>query len=193
MTETEEFAINELAKKSGVSVRTIRFYINEGLLPAPQIQGRYTVYTQEYLDRLALIRHLKESFLPLKEIRDVLSSLSWDEVRETLAQVSRRNVVYAPPPSAEREPDRARTLREDRSSALDYINSLLSSTPATRPLPPSQQPEPLRPAPSPPKREAWERVALSDRLELHIRQPLRKDEIKKIEELISFVKKLFSE
>jgi DNA-binding transcriptional MerR regulator len=192
MTETEEYAINELSKKAGVSVRTIRFYINEGLLPAPQIQGRYTVYTDEYLDRLALIRHLKESFLPLKEIRDVLGSMSWDEVRETLAQVSRRNTPYAPPPAL-KKPDQSRMLREDRSSALDYINSLLSSTPATRPLPPSQQPEPLRPAPSPPKREAWERVSLSDRVELHIRQPVQKDEIKKIEELVSFANKLFSE
>jgi len=32
--------INDLAKKAGVSVRTIRYYVKEGLLPAPQFRGR---------------------------------------------------------------------------------------------------------------------------------------------------------
>jgi len=42
MTESD-YQINELAKKAGVSVRTIRFYNAEGLLPSPPSQGRYAV------------------------------------------------------------------------------------------------------------------------------------------------------
>ena len=53
-----DYQINELAKRAGVSVRTIRFYIDEGLLPAPTNRGRYSTYTDEYLDRLELIRML---------------------------------------------------------------------------------------------------------------------------------------
>lgn len=64
-----DYQINELAKRAGVSVRTIRFYIDEGLLPAPTNRGRYSTYTDEYLDRLELIRMLKDRFLPLKRIR----------------------------------------------------------------------------------------------------------------------------
>ena len=35
----EEYLIGELAKKADVSVRTIRYYISEGLLPSPQSRG----------------------------------------------------------------------------------------------------------------------------------------------------------
>jgi DNA-binding transcriptional MerR regulator len=58
----EEYPIRELAERAGVSVRTVRYYIQEGLLPAPDTQGRFASYTEEHLDRLELIRRLKEAF-----------------------------------------------------------------------------------------------------------------------------------
>ena len=58
--------ISDLAERAGVSVRTIRFYISEGLLPPPQAHGRYSVYDEEYLTRIELIKLLKNAFLPLK-------------------------------------------------------------------------------------------------------------------------------
>ena len=57
---TEELLIHELAARAGISVRTIRYYIEEGLLPQPSYQGKYSYYTLNYLDRLELIRRLKE-------------------------------------------------------------------------------------------------------------------------------------
>ena len=56
----EQILIGELAKKAGVSVRTIRYYVMEGLLPSPEVRGRYTVYDEEYLNRIILIRYLKD-------------------------------------------------------------------------------------------------------------------------------------
>ena len=85
MTESD-YQINELAKKAGVSVRTILFYIDEGLLPPPPVQGRYASYSDEYLERLELIRLLKERFLPLKEIRIRMNDLSQEDVRTAIAQ-----------------------------------------------------------------------------------------------------------
>jgi DNA-binding transcriptional MerR regulator len=84
MTESD-YQINELAKKAGVSVRTIRFYIDEGLLPSPPSQGRYAVYSEDHLERLELIRLLKDKFLPLKEIRMRLSGISQEDVRAAIA------------------------------------------------------------------------------------------------------------
>jgi DNA-binding transcriptional MerR regulator len=77
--------LGELTAAADVSVRTVRYYIAEGLLPPPEGSGPGSSYTQGHLDCLLLIQRLKEAYLPLKEIRRRLSGLSDDEVRSLLA------------------------------------------------------------------------------------------------------------
>lgn len=57
-----DLSISDLAQSAGVSVRTIRYYVNEGLLPAPEVKGRYTYYSENYIYRLELIDRLKTFF-----------------------------------------------------------------------------------------------------------------------------------
>jgi DNA-binding transcriptional MerR regulator len=188
-----EYTINELAKKANVSVRTIRFYINEGLLPGPQTRGRYTVYTDEYLDRLELIRRLKESFLPLKEIRATLTSLDWDDVRATLRDPRIRENAQQKKGKTGDETESIRKVAETRSSALEYIQDLLSSTPANRPIPPtSSRSYATLVDNTPTTQESWQRVILAPGLEFHIRQPIPQNDQTKIEAVIQFAKKIFS-
>jgi DNA-binding transcriptional MerR regulator len=78
-------SLGELTGAAQVSVRTVRYYIAEGLLPPPQGTGPGSAYTQGHLDRLRLIQRLKEAYLPLKEIRRRLSGLSDDDVKRALA------------------------------------------------------------------------------------------------------------
>ena len=80
----ERLTLGELTAAADVSVRTVRYYIAEGLLPPPEGSGPGSAYTQGHLDRLRLIQRLKEAYLPLKEIRRRLSGLSDDEVRSLL-------------------------------------------------------------------------------------------------------------
>ena len=80
----ENLLISDLARQTGVSVRTIRYYIMEGLLPSPQVRGRYSVYDEEYLHRIRLIKILKDAYLPLSKIRELLSNLTPDEIKSTL-------------------------------------------------------------------------------------------------------------
>jgi len=76
----KQWTIGELADAAGVTVRTIRYYVKEGLLPAPHTQGRYALYNDSYLKRLELIRRWKDNYLPLKEIRVRIQPLSDQEV-----------------------------------------------------------------------------------------------------------------
>lgn len=70
--------MRELELASGVSRETIRFYIREGLLPAPARTHRNSAtYSDEHLARLLTIRRLKdERFLPLSVIRALFAGQS---------------------------------------------------------------------------------------------------------------------
>src|SRR5919198_989441 len=104
---SERLGIGALAERAGVTPRTVRYYVAEGLLPPPGGTGQQRVYTHEHLLRLKAIRRLKEAYLPLGEIRHRLAGLSPGELQR-LAEAS-------PPPPG---------------SALEYITAVLATPPA---------------------------------------------------------------
>lgn len=76
--------INELSKMANVTVRTIRFYTDEGVLDEPAGRDRYARYTRRHYLQLNVARILKERYLPLRVIRDQMASLN-DAELERLA------------------------------------------------------------------------------------------------------------
>ena len=67
-----ELSVQELAERSGASVRTIRYYQSEGLLPAPERHGRQARYGAGHLERLEVIGALQARGLRLTAIADLL-------------------------------------------------------------------------------------------------------------------------
>ena len=63
------YGLDELAELGGVSRRTVRYYIQENLLPAPYGVGRGPHYGPEHLDALRRVRSLQEAGRTLDEIR----------------------------------------------------------------------------------------------------------------------------
>ena len=63
------YDIAKLARLSGLSVRTIRYYIQERLLPSSGLRGPQAHYDERHLSRLRAIRRLQAKHLPLAEIR----------------------------------------------------------------------------------------------------------------------------
>ena len=84
-TPRDEWKLTELAAEAGVSPRTVRYYVQRGLLPAPPFKGPDTVYGEEHLVRLKAIRALQARFLPLDAIQVELARLSPEELK-ALAQ-----------------------------------------------------------------------------------------------------------
>src|SRR5262249_854598 len=76
----EMYKLDELAQKAGASARTVRYYVQRGLLPAPAFRGKDTAYTREHLVRLKAIRKLQERFLPLDAIQAELAGKSLEEI-----------------------------------------------------------------------------------------------------------------
>jgi DNA-binding transcriptional MerR regulator len=67
------YAIGDLADRGGVSRRTVRYYVQEGLLPTPFGVGRGNHYGPEHLDQLRRVKALQESGHTLDEIRRTLN------------------------------------------------------------------------------------------------------------------------
>ncbi|WKX22424.1 heavy metal-responsive transcriptional regulator [Streptomyces sp. HUAS CX7] len=66
--------IGDLATKSGLTTKTIRFYEQAGLLPAPpRTSGGYRDYPPHTIARLAFVRDAQAAGLTLAEIRSVLA------------------------------------------------------------------------------------------------------------------------
>ncbi len=68
-----EYKVSELAEKTGVTKRTIHFYISKGLLLPPKGSGVNSVYSDEHVERILLIKKLQADYLPLNKIRDIIN------------------------------------------------------------------------------------------------------------------------
>ncbi|MER6959457.1 MerR family transcriptional regulator [Streptomyces sp. NPDC000618] len=80
--------IGELARATGLSVRTIRYWSDEGVLtPVTRSAGGYRLYGAESAARLELIRTLRELGLGLADVRRVLAG------ERTVAEVAAAHVT----------------------------------------------------------------------------------------------------
>lgn len=84
-----EFTIDDLCAATGATRRTIRYYLQRGLIPPPEGGGRRRIYRNEHMLRLKAIRALQERSYPLEEIRHRLAPLGVDDLRELLAALGR--------------------------------------------------------------------------------------------------------
>lgn len=69
-----KFSLQQLGEKADVSERSIRFYIQKGLLPRPQGGTRGAFYTEGHLAELLRIRQWQQSGLSLDAIGDLLAA-----------------------------------------------------------------------------------------------------------------------
>jgi DNA-binding transcriptional MerR regulator len=67
-----QMTIDELARRTGMTVRNIRAHQSRGLLPPPQVRGRTGYYGAEHVSRIELIRELQADGLNLEAIRRLL-------------------------------------------------------------------------------------------------------------------------
>lgn len=80
----DTLTLQELADATGVEPRTVRSYVEKGLLPGPDSLGRGARYPREALDRLRVMQLLRDAKpdLSLDQIRLLLQSLSPFQLRE---------------------------------------------------------------------------------------------------------------
>jgi DNA-binding transcriptional MerR regulator len=106
--DAQGWKLGDLATAAGVSARTIRYYVQRGLLPSPEFRGKDTSYGEEHLTRLRAIAALQGRHLPLDEIQRVLDALDPDGIAAIAAgQAPPFNEPEAPVPTPAPSPDPA--------------------------------------------------------------------------------------
>jgi DNA-binding transcriptional MerR regulator len=90
MNEERRYSVGELAELGGVSRRTVRYYVQEGLIPVPHGLGRGAHYDDEHLEQLLRVKALQERGMTLDAIRDgLLRQDAPATVKSVLPPVSR--------------------------------------------------------------------------------------------------------
>jgi DNA-binding transcriptional MerR regulator len=121
--------IDQLAERSGITVRNIRFYAGRGLIPPPQLRGRTGLYGPDHLARLELVSELSALGFTLSAIEGHLERLP---ERAGAAELALQRALLTPwVPEEIEEIDRAeldrrtgRTLSHDEIATLVELGAV---------------------------------------------------------------------
>jgi DNA-binding transcriptional MerR regulator len=169
----ETLDINTLSRAADVPVRTIRYYLAEGLLPSPNGRGPAASYSQDHLNQLRLIRRLQDAHQPLAVIRTRLAGLDPAGVAQSLAEWEGE-------------------IHTEPRTAADYVRRVMaqaSQGETITEMPPTHGT--AEASPRTPTRSTWERITVHPDIELHVRRPLARADQRRLEALLEQAKRLF--
>ncbi|UJF20465.1 MerR family transcriptional regulator [Shewanella sp. OMA3-2] len=82
--------IGEISKKTGLSIKAIRFYEERGLIQTPERKGRYRVYQQKDVELLILIKEAKALGVTLSQLKGVIvyknDRVDWASIKQFLSE-----------------------------------------------------------------------------------------------------------
>jgi DNA-binding transcriptional MerR regulator len=193
------YTISDLARLSGTSVRTIRYYLSQGLLPPAGEPGPGAHYTEGHVNRLRLTKRLQEQHLPLAEIRNRLAELTEAEISTLVAaeqpagpSTSALDYIRTVLSKGERSmagPPPSLSLRRMSAPVMSSMADPAGQPAWATPAPPDRTPT----EPQPLERSQWERLAIGPDIELHVRRPLSRLENKRVERLITIARQVLKE
>jgi MerR family transcriptional regulator, copper efflux regulator len=123
--------IGEVAGRTGLSLRTVRYYESVGLVtPSGRTEGGFRLYTEPDVQRLLLIRSLKAADLTLERLEELITLRddlrSHDPERATAAADARYQAIV-------REAELRLKIQRERLAAAELALELLRSSVPTGP------------------------------------------------------------
>lgn len=179
------YTIDELANATGVPVRNIRYYLAEGLLPPADLRGKFALYSERHRQRLRCIQRLKDAYLPLARIKEILQ----ESTDAQIAALAEGDLSALPQVTVEAEaaPDRTTAMRE---SAATYIARLRSQTAAPPLSPPAASPLASQSTQFLAVKETWEHFSLIPGIELRVRVPADPKTQEYLQQLLAYAQSL---
>ena len=181
---TQTYSLKEVATQVGVELRVLRSWMGSPYRILRGVgRGSGARYSQHFFDRAMLAQRLRTENVTLGEIAKRLSGIPDEELEQLLA-----GGVGA-------------MQQKGRGSAADYAAAALSSRgmftsalqqhmaghSATR----SQQAPTAATSQRAGARVHWERITLSDGVEIHVRRPMNREENRLLERLLEEAERIF--
>jgi DNA-binding transcriptional MerR regulator len=126
MPDRATLHIGEVAERVGLSLRTVRYYEEQGLFqPAGRTDGGFRLYTQREVDRLLLIKQMKPLGFTVQQMAELLAA--YDALGGPDAgarnEAERRIAVFAEQAAA-----RCAELRDQLARAEEFAHRLATHT-----------------------------------------------------------------
>ncbi|MFI6162934.1 MerR family transcriptional regulator [Micromonospora haikouensis] len=130
--------IGEVAERTGLSLRTIRYYEEVGLVvPSARSQGGFRLYTDPDVDRLQVVKRMKPLEFTLEQMRDLLAIVDRLSAGARLTKADRESLLGTLAGYREAVNERCAALRAQLATAeefaatlTDHIDDLRSPTAA---------------------------------------------------------------
>lgn len=121
----ESLTVEALARRVGMSVRTVRFYAGRGLIAPPRRQGRSGYYGPDHVARLELVRELQHHGFTLAAIEGYLERIPADATPQDVAL--HRSLLAPWMPDLPESVDRAElAARAGRALSDDDVETLMA-------------------------------------------------------------------
>jgi DNA-binding transcriptional MerR regulator len=189
----ETYSLNDLAEAVGIEARTVRSYIERGLLPSAEARGRGASYSKEHLSRLHVIRSLRRARpnIALSEIRIMLQGLTPEQIHE----LANGSIIAADPAISTSLPGgfrsaQATTKEPESDETIDWEKAATKLTGVERLVHLLRNLSDFTvPAPTS-KVETWHRIAITPDVELSVRAEFGANQLGAFRELADVLRHL---
>lgn len=128
--------IGEVAERTGLSLRTIRYYEEVGLVvPATRSQGGFRLYTDADVQRLQVVKRMKPLDFTLDQMRELLDISDRLAAQPRLRKAERDQLLATLGRYRDAIQARCETLREQLATADAFDVTLAGYTDALAPQP----------------------------------------------------------
>jgi DNA-binding transcriptional MerR regulator len=193
--ENNKYTIEQLSELTGYSRRTIRYYVEEGLIDSPAGRGKGGFYFDSHLNKLGIIKQLQERGMSLSAISAYMKQNTVPGQRSygEYANLSADSRISGQPfPGA-----RDRTGMMRKKIFGDSAN-LQSKEPEVNEIKQDNiffdinfSEEPLYSAAAlQPQRDVWIKYEISPGLEINVRREVEQEHKKKVEDIIKIAQQI---
>lgn len=160
------YTIHELVELTGISARTMHYYVKEGLIPRPIRTGGRARYTDAHLSRLLLIREYQIGFgKTLSVIKGILSHIRDEDLKDQFELVKKEREL------APIENNKLVIRRAYAKSLFKEVRVVVATEDSRKPH-------------EPPQEEGWIRIKIIDGFEINILNDIYRQRRKQMKKLI---------
>jgi MerR family copper efflux transcriptional regulator len=126
-TEAAPLHIGDVAERVGLSLRTVRYYEEQGLFePAGRTDGGFRLYTEREVDRLLLIKQMKPLGFTVQQMRELLGA---HDALASKNKAERQAAASRIAEFAQQAVERCDELRDQLARAEEFAGQLAAHAP----------------------------------------------------------------